>query len=86
MPGSQGSGIAFLAGAAMRKPTVDEASGVCLPFGKHRGKSLDDIASDDDGLIYLDWLVGQTWVRTDLKDALEVYMGQKIIQEKLSDI
>lgn len=70
----------------MRKPTVDEASGVCLPFGKHRGESIEDIARDDEGLKYLDWLVGQTWVRTDLKDALEVFLGQEVIQRELSDL
>ncbi len=30
-----------------------------MPFGKHRGHTLDDIASTDDGLLYLDWLRGQ---------------------------
>ena len=70
----------------MRKPTVDEASGVCLPFGRYRGESIEDIGSDDDGLRYLDWLIGQTWVKTDLRDALVVYLGQKLIQQRLVDI
>ncbi len=30
-----------------------------MPFGKYRGRTLDAIASNDDGLLYLDWLRGQ---------------------------
>jgi len=30
-----------------------------LPFGKHKGRHLMDVADDD--LLYLDWLNGEAW-------------------------
>lgn len=35
-----------------------DAAGYVLTFGKYRGRTLDDVASTDDGLLYLDWLEG----------------------------
>jgi hypothetical protein len=32
---------------------------VRMPWGAHKGRSFGEIASDDKGLLYLDWLVGQ---------------------------
>jgi len=32
-----------------------------LPFGKHKGRSIEEIFLDDPQ--YLQWLVGQTWFR-----------------------
>lgn len=48
--------------------TVEQAESIDMPFGKHRGKSLGDIAESD--VLYLDWLVGQDWLRGDLKGAV----------------
>jgi hypothetical protein len=36
----------------------DEAKGFRLPFGNYRGQTLDEVAATDEGLRYLDWLVG----------------------------
>lgn len=36
-----------------------EAQSFKLPFGKYRGETLDKIAETDEGLAYLDWLVGE---------------------------
>jgi uncharacterized protein (DUF3820 family) len=35
-----------------------QAKAFRMPFGKHRGVTLDDIARTDEGLRYLDWLRG----------------------------
>jgi hypothetical protein len=38
--------------------TFTEASAYVLTIGKYKGKTLDEIATTDDGLVYLDWLLG----------------------------
>lgn len=35
--------------------TIDEAESVVMPFGKHRGRTIREIADTDEGLLYLDW-------------------------------
>ena len=30
-----------------------------MPFGKYKGKTLDEISQTDEGLMYLDWAVGE---------------------------
>lgn len=57
-----------------------------MPLGKYRGESLRDIADDDEGLKYLDWLVGQSWVNGRLKAALEDYLGQPHVKRELDRI
>jgi uncharacterized protein (DUF3820 family) len=59
--------------------TYNEAKVYKMPLGKHRGKALDKIAESDEGLLYLDWLVGQDWVRGPLREALHVYLGDPVI-------
>jgi len=39
--------------------TYSEAAAFVMPFGKHAGRTLDDIATSDAGLRYLDWLRGE---------------------------
>lgn len=51
-----------------------EASGYIMPFGKHKGSTLARIGSNNDGLKYLDWLIGQDWVSGKLKEALGTYL------------
>lgn len=50
-----------------------------MPFGKHKGDALKDIAD----LTYLDYIVGFDDLYDDTKAALEGFMGQDHIQEKL---
>ena len=50
-----------------------------IPFGTaHRGEHVEDVAEDDPG--YLTWLVDQTWVSDELREAaaaaLEAPSGQ----------
>lgn len=45
-----------------------------MPLGKHKGKTLARIGANKEGLLYLDWLVGQDWVNGRLREALETYL------------
>jgi uncharacterized protein (DUF3820 family) len=47
----------------------ETAKGVVMPFGKHKGQTFEDIANDD--VLYLDWLIGQDWLRGDLKECVQ---------------
>jgi hypothetical protein len=38
---------------------IDWASRTVMPFGKYKGKTLDSIGRDVEGLKYLDWLLGE---------------------------
>ena len=54
-----------------------------MPFGKHKGRALDIIAMDDEGLKYLDWLYGEIDEgRT--KDMLAAYLTQPTIAKDLA--
>ena len=47
--------------AAWGKITTEQAGGFVLGFGKYRGRSVEQVAGTDDGLRYLDYVVGQDW-------------------------
>jgi hypothetical protein len=61
---------------------MGEQQAGCFPlnFGKHRGKTIEKIANhglDHEGLRYLDWLVGQDFVKKekpDLFHAIQEYL------------
>lgn len=61
----------------------DVAQRFVMPLGKHKGKQLYEIAEDDEGLQYLDWLVGQDWLKTaqhmKLRNNLESYLKDPAI-------
>ena len=59
------------------------AKGTICPLGKHKGRSIDEIATDDDGLKYLDWLVGQDWIYGNFKVALKAYLGNPAIAREV---
>lgn len=65
----------------------DDAKNCTMAFGKHKSLTLDQIASTgDDGLRYLDWLVGQGWVTGTLKIALEVFLDDPATRKELARI
>lgn len=66
--------------------TFKDAAAVKLAFGTYRGSSLDDIATSDDGLKYLDWLRGQKWVGGRLREALTAYLEDPAIKRDLENI
>lgn len=69
-----------------KKLTFDDVQDVRLPFGKHKGKTLDAIAETDDGLKYLDWLVGQDWLKGDLRNCVEAYLADETIKTELKKL
>jgi len=41
-----------------------------LMFGKYKGRAISECPTN-----YLDWLIGQKWLRTDLKEEIEEYLN-----------
>ncbi len=66
--------------------TFDQACKYRMPDGKHCGKALDDIARDDDGLLYLDWMRGQDWCRGERKEAIDTYLNHSSIASDLEQL
>ncbi len=66
--------------------TFKEAQEFVLTFGKYEDEALDDIASTDDGLLYLDWLAGEQIMDSELRLALHVYLSDICIQKELEDL
>ena len=64
-------------------PSHSTLGSIALPFGKFKGISLDDIANTDRGLLYLDWLVGQTWLKGNLKADLTAYLKDPAIADEI---
>lgn len=59
------------------------ACGTTMPLGKFKGKTLARIGSNEDGLKYLDWLIGQEWVDGWLREAIETYLSHPQISRQL---
>lgn len=47
----------------MNDPTV------VMPFGKHKGEEIGEIPTS-----YLDWLIGQDWLKADLRECIEDHL------------
>ncbi len=63
----------------------DQSGHFWMPFGKYKGRTLDVIAQTDDGLRYLDWLLGEIDPGT-VKSALESYLGSAEMQAEIQRI
>ncbi len=66
--------------------TFKEASEFIITFGNHEDESIDDIASTDEGLRYLDWLSGEYRYCDLLRIALDVYLGDPAIKKELDNL
>ncbi len=66
--------------------TFKEAQEFVLTFGKYEDEALDDIASTDEGLLYLDWLAGEQIMDSELRLALNIYLSDICIQKELEDL
>jgi uncharacterized protein (DUF3820 family) len=66
--------------------TFSEAAEYVMPFGKHKHRTLDDIAADDDGLRYLDWLRDERGGVNEVDEALAAYLDDPTIQKELERI
>jgi hypothetical protein len=63
--------------------TFKQASAFKFPFGKHKGMTLDSIASTDDGLRYLDWARGLDNLYPETRQALTAYLDDPSIAKDL---
>lgn len=74
----------------LRKAKADmkfkEARTARMPFGDYKGKMLDKIAETDEGLKYLDKLLSWPPLKGYIKEALKVYLSDKIIVSEVSKL
>ena len=57
-----------------------------IPFGKHKGRTFNDLASSNAGLLYLDKQRGRDWVREthpDLAQALDAYLSEPGVSREI---
>ena len=68
--------------------TFKEASETIIPLGKFGGITIDVAARTDDGLRYLDWLVGQKFLHdyAEFRPALVKYLADDSIQRDLREL
>jgi hypothetical protein len=57
-----------------------------VPFGKFKGRTIDQVASTDDGLKYLDWMVGLDDLREPFKTDLTTYLAKPSVSQELDRI
>lgn len=55
-----------------------------VTFGKYRGQSIEQIGRSDEGLLYLDWLYGQNWLKVELKRSLGAYLNDPVIRNEVA--
>lgn len=73
--------------------TFSEASNTLMTFGKYAkdNKTLDQIAEDDEGLLYLDWLFGemtkepQFGYKAHIFDAMKTYLNDSSIKKEVGE-
>lgn len=64
--------------------TFPQARDFKMPLGQHAGKTLDQIATSDAGLLYLDWLRGERKRKSEpLDEALTVYLEDPTIAKEI---
>ncbi len=71
------------------KMTFSQAKMYTMPFGKHKGKLIDEIATTDSGLKYIAWLQEQRFSdgKRELLDlAMTIYLADKTIAAELKRI
>lgn len=65
--------------------TFDNAKSFGVPFGMHRSRTLNQVASDgDEGLQYLSWLSGRDGLHDDLREALDVFLSHPAVARDLA--
>lgn len=72
--------------AAKQKARYDfkAAKQFVMPYGKFKGKALDEIATTDEGLLYLDYLRGEI-DKGEVLDAISVYLDEPSIAQDLEN-
>ena len=54
-----------------------------IPFGKYRGKTLNEVAETDEGLTYLDWMRGLGDLYEDTRRALDNFLNHEPVARDL---
>ncbi len=60
-----------------------QACDYVMPIGKYRGQTLRDIAGDDEGLLWLDWLRGRRGIDPAIKQHIDAYLDDPTIEREL---
>lgn len=71
----------------MTEFTFAQARDFVMPYGAHKGKTVDKVAETDAGLRYLDWLFGE--IENDdsvVRDALGVYLADPAIAADVAKV
>lgn len=66
--------------------TFDDAKGFIVPFGRFKGETIDEVATTDAGLLYLDWLVGMHYTKGMFREALRTYLSDNSIAAEIRKI
>ena len=68
--------------------SFEQAKDYVLKFGppEFRGLTLDRIATYNDGLRYLDFVVGQPWLHADTRDHIIAYLSNNGIKRDLENL
>jgi len=69
-----------------RQEMSDNPGNFVMPFGKHKGEALDDIAKTDAGLLYLDWAAGNMTNAPDVQSAVKAYLAIPLIAKDLDGL
>lgn len=65
--------------------TFREAADTAISFGKHKGRTLDQIGETDEGLLYLDWLRGQKGPTGFMAQVLKAYLDDPSISKAVKE-
>lgn len=68
------------AGPTFQELMADPPADPVIPFGKHRGKFASQIDVE-----YLDWLIGQHWLRGSLRAEIEKHLAGRSEWHRLGD-
>lgn len=66
--------------------TFDTAASFIIPLGRYKGKTLDEVAYTDEGLLYLDYMRGKLDSWSTARKALDAYLDDPVIVQELSNL
>ena len=55
-----------------------------LPFGQYKDQTLEEVASTDSGLLYLDRIIAEDWIWASTRVVIEAFLGEAAIQSELA--
>jgi hypothetical protein len=67
-----------------KRDPFHRASACDLRFGKYKGQTLEQIGDTEDGLIYLDWLIGVEWLNQYTRDMIGIYLNHSSVAPRVN--